>query len=417
MGKKSKRKTGKKNKKGSNGGGDIGGNKAAASNTNDDNDMKFLDKKCDERLAELQHAEETNRGMELQLSVGDRVLCSMSSLNDVIDDIDFSLGAVRAVEILTRRMAAVTPRELPGTIVQCWYCEPGKKNMIYPYQIRLDEGNKLIRAPSETSIMKTNLPPPQVSPHDELLFAQPPHREDCPICMIPLPLQQTKQTKYFSCCGKVICLGCIVHSDLTQEGRGMAEFCPFCRAPEVYGKENDERIEKRLQSNDPEAMVWSAVMLSKTGKIQDGKKSIQLMKRAAELGLCTAHYNLGCSYSPHSGDQPTNDYVERDSNKALFHLEKAAIAGHGGARYSLGVSSSTHKGDKFSPSYISMKHFMIGARSGYNQCLERVKEGFIGGMITKAEFEETLRMHKESLDEIKSEQRDKAAAMYPFTPS
>lgn len=367
MGKKSKRKTGKK--KGSSsggGGGNSSGDKAAASSTKDDNDMKILDKKCNERMAELQHAEKMGQDREeLQFSVGDRVLCSMSSLNDVIDEIDFSLGAVRAMELLTRRMATVTSRELLGTIVQLWYCEPGKKNMIYPYQIRLDENDKLIRAPSETSIMKTNLPPPQVTPHDELIFAQPPHREDCPICMIPLPLQQTRQTKYFSCCGKVICLGCIVHSDLTQEGRGMAEFCPFCRAPEVYGKENDKRIEKRLQSNDPEAMVWSAVMLSKTGKIQDGKKSIQLMKRAAELGLCTAHYNLGCSYSPHSGDQPTNDYVERDSNKASFHLEKAAIAGHGGARYSLGVSTSTHTGDKFSPSFLSMKHFMIGARSGY----------------------------------------------------
>ena len=409
MGKKSKRKTGKKNKKGSNGGGDIGGNKAAASNTNDDD--KILDKKCDERLAELQYIEETNQGKELQLSVGDRVLCSMSNLDDVLDEIDFSsLGAVRGIEMLTKRMSSMRSSELPGTIVQLWYCEPGKK-MIYPYQIRLDEDDRLIRAPSETSVMKTNLPPPRMTPHDKLLFAQPPHREDCPICMIPLPLQQTQQTKYFSCCGKVICVGCIVHSDEV----GLKDICPFCRAPDVKeGEEN--RIENRIQSNDPEAMVWSAVLLSRTGNIQDGKKSMRLMKRAADLGLCTAHYNLGCTYSPYCGeDSPYRDFVEHDSDKALFHLEKAAIAGHGGARYCLGVSTSTHTGVKFSPSFLSMKHFMIGAKSGYVQCLERVKDGFAGGMVTKADFEETLRMHKESLDEIKSDQRDKAAALYPFT--
>jgi len=162
--------------------------------------------------------------------------------------------------------------------------------------------------------------------------------------------------------------------------------------------------------------VWSAVLLSRTGNIQDGKKSMRLMKRAADLGLCTAHYNLGCTYSPYCGeDSPYRDFVEHDSDKALFHLEKAAIAGHGGARYCLGVSTSTHTGVKFSPSFLSMKHFMIGAKSGYAQCLERVKDGFAGGMVTKADFEETLRMHKESLDEMKSDQRDKAAALYPFT--
>jgi len=241
--KKSKRKTGKKkgSSGGGSGGGNSGGDKAAASNTKDDNDMKILDKKCDERLAELQHAEETNRGKELQLSVGDRVLCSMSNLDDVLDENDFSsLGAVRGIEMLTKRMSSVRSSELPGTIVQLWYCEPGKK-MIYPYQIRLDEDDRLIRAPSETSVMKTNLPPPRMTPHDKLLFAQPPHREDCPICMIPLPLQQTQQTKYFSCCGKVICVGCIVHSDEV----GLKDICPFCRAPDV--KEGEEkRIENRI---------------------------------------------------------------------------------------------------------------------------------------------------------------------------
>ena len=297
-------------------------------------------------------------------------------------------------DLRARHVASL--KYLPGTIVQLWYCAPRNKGIIYPYQIRLDEDDKLICAPDEMSIMKTNLPPPQVTPHDMQLFAQPPHREDCPICMIPLPLHQTRQTIYYSCCGKVICFGCIVHAREV----GLKEVCPFCRAPEVFGKEDDERVEKRIKSNDPEAMLWSAALLTQTGKMQDRKKSIQLTAKAAELGLCSAHYNLGNAYK-------TGDCIEKNLEKAMFHWEKAAIAGHGGARFNLGNNSCYKQGDL---SFLSMKHFMIGAKSGYGNCLHGVKQGFVSGMITKTDFEETLHMHNESLKEMSSEQRNKAAA-------
>jgi len=192
MGKKSKRKTGKKKKGGSGGGAGNDGGKATASSTKD---MKILDKKCDERLAELQHAENANQGKELQFSVGDRVLCTIShtDLDGIFDENDPSTWSVK--DMILKSLAAPTRYvKSPGTIVQLWY---PWKNKIHPYQIRLDEDDKLIYAESETSVVKLNLPPPQITPHDELLFAQPPHREDCPICMIPLPLQQTQQTKYF----------------------------------------------------------------------------------------------------------------------------------------------------------------------------------------------------------------------------
>jgi len=409
MGKKSKRKTGKK--KGGSGGGNSGGGKAAASNNQASKEDKELDKKCDERLAELQYAEKENQGKELQFSVGDRVLCTIAQtddLDDLFDEDDFATLSIKdmIIKSLARRIRHV---KLPGTIVHLWYCNPGKKNVIYPYQIRLDEDDRLIYAESETSVIKSDLPPPRMTSSDELLFAQPPHREDCPICMIPLPLQQTQQTRYFSCCGKVICLGCIVHSDEV----GLKDICPFCRAPEASGEEDKtRRLEKRIQSNDPEAMVWSAVLLCRTGSIQDGKKCMQLMKKAAELGLCTAHFNLGCAYSPLNNEGPGEGIIEKDTKKAMFHLEKAAIAGHGGARHFLGVSCGDEPGRYLS--FLSMKHFMIGAKSGYENCLRSVKDGFVGGMVTKADFEETLRMYKESLDDISSEQRDKAAALYPF---
>ena len=43
---------------------------------------------------------------------------------------------------------------------------------------------------------------------EEALFKESPPPEDCPICFLPLPLE-TGETIFKSCCGKIICSGCI----------------------------------------------------------------------------------------------------------------------------------------------------------------------------------------------------------------
>ena len=42
--------------------------------------------------------------------------------------------------------------------------------------------------------------------HDDVLFKEPPPREECPICMLPLPFDVEEQS-FKSCCGKLICYG------------------------------------------------------------------------------------------------------------------------------------------------------------------------------------------------------------------
>lgn len=42
---------------------------------------------------------------------------------------------------------------------------------------------------------------------DEELFKDPPTRPNCPVCEIRLPVEA--ETTYMSCCGKVICDGCV----------------------------------------------------------------------------------------------------------------------------------------------------------------------------------------------------------------
>src|SRR6056300_1276851 len=45
--------------------------------------------------------------------------------------------------------------------------------------------------------------------HDEELFKQPPPLEDCPICFERMPTLRPTGSKYQTCCGKVICSGCM----------------------------------------------------------------------------------------------------------------------------------------------------------------------------------------------------------------
>ena len=57
------------------------------------------------------------------------------------------------------------------------------------------------------------------------------------------------------------------------------------------------------------------------------------------------------------------------------------------------------------------KHFILAARAGHEEALGRVKQGFMGGIVGKDEYANTLRAYQKSKDETKSEARDKAAAI------
>ena len=48
------------------------------------------------------------------------------------------------------------------------------------------------------------------------LFKQPPINEECPICFLALPSLDTHRGEnYKTCCGKIICLGCI-YADVVE---------------------------------------------------------------------------------------------------------------------------------------------------------------------------------------------------------
>jgi len=58
----------------------------------------------------------------------------------------------------------------------------------------------------------------------------------------------------------------------------------------------------------------------------------------------------------------------------------------------------------------ALKHYMIALVSGDSVSLNKVKELYSNGDATKEDYATALRSYQEYLDEIKSTQRDKAAA-------
>ena len=62
----------------------------------------------------------------------------------------------------------------------------------------------------------------------------------------------------------------------------------------------------------------------------------------------------------------------------------------------------------------AVKHWMIAAGAGDDNALTAIQSCFMGGHVTKDDFEMALRGHKKAEDETKSAQRDAAAALFGF---
>jgi hypothetical protein len=232
--------------------------------------------------------------------------------------------------------------------------------------------------------------------HDEALFKEPPDREECDICMLTLPLNPEEQ-KYQPCCGKVLCVGCI-YSAFEADNR---KLCPFCRTPAATSEgEALERIKKRAEGDDAVAIhqLGSYYCNGGMGLPQDNNKAMELWLKAGELGCMSSYYNIGDCYYFGQG-------VERDMKKAKQYYEFAAMGGVATARNDLAcVEADAGNMDR------AMKHWMISAGAGHDDSLKNIRECFFEGHATKDDFEKALRAHKEAQDDMRSDQREEAAA-------
>ena len=234
--------------------------------------------------------------------------------------------------------------------------------------------------------------------YDEKLFKEV-EPEECPICMLPLPIESEEST-FESCCGKRICNGCIF---AIVKSEGGARLCPYCRTPPPS---SDEEYLKRLNKLIDNGNGGACFLLAghyangKKGLPRDTQKVIELNLKAGELGCAEGYFNLGVMHRDGRG-------VEVDEKKANHYYELAAMNGDVYARNNLSCIEGRAGNHQ-----RAMMHCMIAARAGMKECLDMVKKiGFEKGILTKDEYKATQRAYHKSIDGMKSESRDKIAAI------
>lgn len=233
--------------------------------------------------------------------------------------------------------------------------------------------------------------------HDEQLFKEV-EPEDCPICMIRLPILESGSV-YMSCCGKVLCKGCIYAPVYDDKGNRLADTCPFCRTPGPFSDEEMiEMNDKRIKLNDANAIYTRGCLYANgsEGFPQDMDKALELWHRAAELGFTSAYYGIGIAYKNGRG-------VEMDEKKAKHYWELAAMGGNVDARHFLG-----HMEVEAGNIERALRHYMIAVRGGFDGSVNFVRMLYSNGDATKDDYTKALLARQAYLDEIKSGQRDKA---------
>ena len=234
--------------------------------------------------------------------------------------------------------------------------------------------------------------------HDEALFREPlPEHGDCPICFLLLPSMASGR-RYYECCGKIVCCGCIHAPVYDNQGKIIAgKKCPFCRIPPpTTDKEGAERLEKRMEMGDAYAfgIMGNYYDRGKCGLPQDSAKAIEYWQKAGKL----AYTNIGLAHD-------NGDGVERDAKMASHYDELAAMEGNVTARHNLGANEyNAGNYDR------ALKHFMIAVRGGCPHSVKKIQQMYMDGHVTKDDYANALRSYQAYLNEIKSDQRDKAAA-------
>ena len=238
--------------------------------------------------------------------------------------------------------------------------------------------------------------------HDKELFKQPPSEfGDCPICFLRLPTLVSGR-RYYECCGKMMCSGCSYAPRYDDQGNEVDNNkCPFCRTP--HHTSNEEMVKgmmNRVEACDPIAIynIGCYHREETNGHPQDYTKALELFQRAAELGYPMAYGNIGVIYDNGEG-------VKVDEKKAKHYYEVAAMGGNVMARYNLGNME-----EKAGNIDRALKHYMIATKDGDSESLDVIKELYTNGHATEEDYTKALQSYQVYLGEIKSRQRDQAAA-------
>ena len=217
----------------------------------------------------------------------------------------------------------------------------------------------------------------------------------CPICFLQFEQPILQHSKLKVCCMKRVCDGCI----LAARQRGIGGSCPFCRTPIP---EDDATmlamVQGRVEKGNTEAISHLAEVyyLGDLGLAKDNSRAIELWTEAAELGSVDAHHNLGETYYH-------GDCVEEDKPRGIHHWQQAAMKGHAQSRNNLGA---TEYGEG---NYdLAVQHFLISTKMGFEKSLNNIKDLFMHGLATRAQYAEALRGYQTAVQDWKSPQREEA---------
>ena len=200
------------------------------------------------------------------------------------------------------------------------------------------------------------------------LFAPLPPTDDCAICLVPLS-RVAANSKYWACCGKLICAGC--DGRMEEKGKKLASACPNCREPNSNDLNDYYRqVEARASKNDLIALKTLGAYFAGglNGFPKDDLKALDCWIRAVELGSPETCAQIAMSYS--SGRGGVNKDMER---KELF-FTVGALRGSIFARHEIGISE--YESGNFE---IGIRHWKIAAEAGMQQSIDMLKKIYNSG--------------------------------------
>ena len=190
----------------------------------------------------------------------------------------------------------------------------------------------------------------------------------CPICMENWDVSATARIKF--CCCRRVCESCM------NKTRGLP--CPLCRTP--YARSDADQlamIRRHVENEVPEAMHVLACSYSRGGFGSFGlkksdKKAAKLYKRAVELGMVDSMVNLSQLYWDGAG-------VKVDEKKSIQLLRLAADRGNAVAQMRLGSRLNDIGCQDLESQKEIVKYFTLAAEQGHPIAEVLVATFFIQG--------------------------------------
>ena len=231
------------------------------------------------------------------------------------------------------------------------------------------------------------------------LFAPITEREECPICLIPLPLEEN-EIRFKICCGKCICKGCMYKHILTEMKKGVPRHkikCAFCCQPESTN--TNKALKKLMKRKNPTAFITMSYQYLQGEEVfQSNTKSLEMLIRAAELGYADAFGVIASSYEHGIA-------VELNMSKALEFYEVAAKKGSIPAhRWIAEIQNRNGNVDE------GIKHYKVAASAGCQESMDALMKCYKHELVTKEDLAQTLYVYQASSNAMKSKDRDDAPA-------